>query len=81
MKVGKCQECSANYQEILKSADEDEIIKSVVDSRRTAKREIEIKVEWDERDDMVQQLLKQFINKEITIDEYKMLVEDIKEVF
>ena len=66
---------------MLNNVSQEAIINSVEDSQRTAKREVEATVEWDDREDMLKKLLKQVINKEITIEEYKMLAEDIKNVF
>ena len=78
IRVSLCPSCSASYDEILDSASEEAIIKSVEDSKRTAKREVATKVETLDSDNLVKQLLKQVINKEITVEEYKMLVKDLK---
>ena len=78
IRVSLCPSCGANYDEIVDSASEEAIIKSVEDSKRTAKREIVTKVESQESDNLMKQLLKQVINKEITVEEYKMLVKKLR---
>ncbi len=81
IKLGRCQDCATDYGDMMNTVNQDSIIASVVDSRKTAKREVESKVEWDEKDDMMKKLLKRVLNGEISIDEYKMLAADIKETF
>ena len=81
IKAGRCFDCGTDYEAIMDQASEEAILRSVEDSGKTAKREVEDLVDWDEKDDMVRTLLKQVINKEITIDEYKLLVKDIKDNF
>ena len=79
IRVSKCPSCSTEFDEILENASEEAIIKSVEDSKKTAKREIVTKVESHESDDLVKQLLKKVINKEITVEEYKILVKDLRD--
>ncbi len=81
IKVGKCPECGTGYEDVINRASEQAIIESVQDSEKTAKVEVEVKVEWDEKGDMMRNLLKQLLNKEITVDEYKLISKDIKESF
>ena len=81
IKAGKCPECGTECEAVMDQASEEAILSSIEDSDRTAKREVEEVVEWNEKDDMVKALLKQVINREITIEEYKMLVNDIRENF
>ncbi len=57
------------------------IIESVEDSRKTAKREVEVTGEWDEKDDMMKTLLRQLLNKEISVEQYQQISNDIKETF
>ena len=81
IKAGKCHECGTGYEDIIDRASEEAIIESLEDSRKTAKIEGEGKAEGDEKDDLIKELFKKFLNKEITMEEYKMLSEDIKESF
>ena len=81
IKAGKCHECGTGYEDIIDRASEEAIIESLEDSRKTAKIEGEGKDEGDEKDDLIKGLFKKFLNKEITMEEYKMLSEDIKESF
>ena len=81
IKVGKCPECGTGYGDIINRASEEAIIQSVADSQKTAKREVELTVEWDEKGDMMKGLLKQLLNKEITIEQYQAVSKDIKETF
>jgi len=78
IKVGKCHECGNSYRIIIDSASEEAIIQSVEDSQKTAKREVKVTVEWNEGEDLMLKLLKQVINKEITVEEYKTLSADLK---
>lgn len=81
IKIGKCPNCSADYQDMINTVSQEAIIQSVEDSQKTAKVEVQLKVEGDEKDDMLKKLLKQVINKEITIEEYKLLSSHIKNAF
>ena len=81
IKIGKCTECGADYESMLNTVSQQAIVESIVDSQKTAKREVEFQVEWDEKGDMMRGLLKQLLNKEITVEEYKMISKDIKESF
>jgi len=78
IKIGKCSECGTDYQGMLNTVSQEAIIRSVVDSEKTAKREVEATVEWDEGEDLMLKLLKQVINKEITVEQYEMLSGDLK---
>jgi len=57
------------------------IIESVEDSRLTAKREVETREDWNEKGDMMKELLKKLLNKEISVEEYKAISNDIKDTF
>ena len=81
IRIGKCTECDVDYQKLLNQASEEAILESIEDSQKTAKKELEDIIDWDEKDDLVRQLLKQVINKEISITEYKLLVKDVKRAF
>ena len=78
MKMGQCAECGADYEDILSKINKEEVIKSIEDSNKTAKREVEEKVEWDDTEDMLKQLLRKVLNNEMSVEEYKMLSEDLK---
>ena len=81
IKVGKCPECGTGYEDIINKTSEETIVQSIEDSQKTAKVEVQVKVDWDEKGDMMRGLLKQLLNKEITVDEYKLISKDIKESF
>ena len=81
IKVGKCPECGTGYEDIINRASEETIIESIEDSQKTAKVEVEMKVEWDEKGDMMRGRLKQLLNKEITMEQYEKVSKDIKEAF
>jgi len=81
IKVGKCPECGTGYEDIVNRASERSIIESVEDSRKTAKVEVEMKVEWDEKEDMMRGLLKKLLSNEITAEQYQQISKDIKESF
>ena len=81
IKVGKCPECGTGYEDIINRASEETIIESIEDSRKTAKVEVEMKVEWDEKGDMMKTLLRQLLNKEITVEQYQQISKDIKDTF
>lgn len=66
---------------MINTVSQEAIIQSVEDSQKTAKREVTVNVEWDEKGDLMKGLLKQLLNKEITMEEYKMVSKDIKETF
>ncbi len=80
IQIGRCSECGVDYQDIVTRVSQEAIIKSIEDSKKTAKREVGVKVDWDDTDDMMKQLLKKVINKEITVEEYKMLSNDLKNI-
>jgi len=79
IKVGKCHECGTSYGDIIDSASEEAIVQSVEDSQKTAKRAVEVHVEWDEKGDMMKGLLKKLLNNEITVEQYQTISKDIKE--
>jgi len=81
IKVGKCSECGTSYDDLINRASEETILQSVEDSQKTAKVEVEVQVEWDEKGDMMRGLLKQLLNKEITVEQYQEISRDIKESF
>ena len=81
IKLGGCQDCGTDYGGMMNSVSGEAIIASVVDSRKTARREVASTVEGDEKDDMIKKLLKRVLNGEISMDEYKMLAADIKKMF
>jgi len=81
IKVGKCSGCEDDYQSLIYKVSEEAIIRSVEDSQEKAQVDIQGSVEWDEKEDMMRQLLKKVINNEITVEEYKMLVSDLKETY
>ncbi len=66
---------------MINTVSEKAIIESVEDSRMTAKREVETRVDWNEKGDMLKELLRKLLNKEISVDEYKAISEDIKDTF
>ena len=66
---------------MINTVSEEAILQSVEDSQKSAKREVEVQVDWDEKGDLMKGLLKQLLNKEITMEEYKMVSKDIKETF
>ena len=79
--MGKCSECGTSYDDLINRASEETILQSVEDSQKTAKVEVEVQVEWDEKGDMMRGLLKQLLNKEITVEQYQEISRDIKESF
>ena len=81
IKVGKCPECGTGYEDIINRVSQEAIVESVEDSRKTAKVEVEVKVEWDEKDDMMKGLLKKLLNNEISVEQYEKISMDIKESF
>ncbi len=81
IKVGKCPECGMGYEDIVNRASEETIIESIEGSRKTAKVEVEMQVEWDEKEDMMRGLLKKLLNNEISMEEYKMVSKDIRDNF
>lgn len=81
IKVGQCSDCTTDYGDLLGRVNEEAVIRSVEDSKRTAKREVEETVQGDEKDDMLRRLMKKMLNNEITIEEYKLLAKDVKETF
>jgi len=81
IKIGKCTQCGVDYQGMINTVPQEAIIESVEDSRKPAKRDVEITVEWDEKDDMMRTLLRQLLNKEITVEQYQQISNDIKETF
>jgi len=81
IKIGKCPDCGVDYQGMINTVSEEAIIQSVEDSQRTAKKEVEFTVEWDEKGDMMRGLLKQLLSKEITVEQYQQISKDIKESF
>ena len=66
---------------MINTVSQEAIIHSVEDSQLNAKVEVKSVVKEDEKDDMLRQLLKKVLNKEITIEEYKLLSQDVKEAF
>ena len=81
IKIGKCSDCGVDYQGMINTVSQEAIVKSVEDSQKTAKREVEVSVEWDEKGDMMRGLLKQLLNKEISVEQYQQISKDIKESF
>ena len=81
LKAGKCPECEVEFQGLVEKVSQEAIVMSVEDIQRTTKREVEVQVDWDEKGDMMRVLLKQLLNKEITVEEYKLISKDIKEAF
>ena len=69
------------YEDIVNRASEETIIESIEGSRKTAKVEVEMQVEWDEKEDMMRGLLKKLLNNEISMEEYKMVSKDIRDNF
>ena len=81
IKIGKCPDCGVDYQGMISTVSQEAIIQSVEDSQKSAKKEVEVTVEWDEKGDLLRGLLKQLLNKEITVEEYKLISKDIKDSF
>jgi hypothetical protein len=81
IKIGKCPECGVDYQGMINTVSEEAIIRSVEDSQKTAKKEVEVTVDWDEKGDMMRGLLKQLLNKENSVEQYQQISKDIKESF
>ena len=81
IKIGRCPYCGVDYEGMIDTVSHDAIIESVEDSRMSATRVVESTVEGYEKDDMLRQLLKKVLNNSITVGEYKMLSEDVKEAF
>lgn len=66
---------------MINTVSEEAIIQSVEDSQKTAKKEVEVTVDWDEKGDMMRGLLKQLLSKEISVEQYQQISKDIKESF
>ena len=81
IKVGKCSECGNDYQGMLETVSQEAIVESIEDSQKTAKREVDMQVDWDEKGDMMKGLLKKLMNNEITVEQYQQISMDIRESF
>ena len=81
IKIGKCSVCGEDYEGMINRVSQEAIVKSVEDSKKTAKREVEVQVEWDEKGDMMKGLLKKLLNNEITVEQYEKISNDIRESF
>jgi len=79
IRVGECPSCEADYSEFIEDADEEVLIENVKDSLEGKKKKIGKKVEATTSDDLLMQLKKQLVNREITIDEYREMKKEIIE--
>ena len=70
IRVGECPSCSYDYKEFIDQVDEEVLIESVKDSIESGTREIDVKVEKLTTDNLLMQLKKQLVNREISIDEF-----------
>ena len=66
---------------MINTVSQEAIIESVEDSQMTAKVDVEARMDWDEKGDMMKELLRKLLNKEISVEEYKAISNDIKDTF
>ena len=66
---------------MINTVSQEAIIESVEDSQMTAKVEVEARADWNEKGDMMKELLRKLLNKEISVEEYKAISNDIKDTF
>jgi len=70
IRVGECPSCSYDYKEFIDQVDEEALIENVKDSIESGTKEIESKVEELTTDNLLMQLKKQLVNRELSIDEF-----------
>ena len=70
IRVGECPSCSYDYREFIDQLDEEVLIENVKDSIQSGTKEIEAKVEELTTDNLLMQLKKQLVNREISTEEF-----------